>query len=235
MLEDNKGRPFDMKQGFGVSASRVSWAAFAFLCLSSFVAHAEDDTTLTLVDDDVKVDVAFDEGEWVSECTDYQNAQSCNSLSYKATYRMPTTGDKDIPFQLKLMLDDEDEKSYKVVLENGFLAEGLDGDLPEGIEARGLIDKGRYVFWRGASECSLMKSSMALPDGGVYCDFSKPLVGLAEDVFEGVRAGEGGLDFDGKKLLRVELIDPSGRKTEIDFLVPLSGLRSLFGGSGPKE
>lgn len=206
-----------------------------FAWVSGTHAMASDDTTLTIRDTQVKVDVAFNEGEWVSECTDYRNPQTCSSLSYKATYSMPTTGEKKIPFELKLILDDEEKKTYRVVLENGFLAEGLEGDLPEGIVARGLTDRSRYVFWRGVSECSLMKSSMALPDGGVYCDFSKPFVGLAEDVFEGIKAGDGGIEIDGEKLFRVELIDPQGRKTKIDFLVPLSGLRSLFEGAGDKD
>lgn len=201
---------------------------------ASAQAWGADSSEVTVDKGQVTVDVGFDKGEWVSECTDFRDPQSCAVLAYKAEYHLPTQGDKAIPFELRLILTDLDSQSYAVVVENRFLQEGAgENAFLDRASVQGLANPDRLVLWRRRAECSLRGANAALPDGGIYCDFTPVLVDLAADAFAGLQSGDGS-GLSGGQNLRLEIVDSAGRRTRLDFTVPLEGLKALLEGGADK-
>lgn len=215
-----------------VAGAGLAWTlAWAVACPGTALAE----TSISFKGDIARVNIDLSNGAWVAECSDYRKPETCTALAYKATYQMPTTGEKKIPFELRMMLEggeDGHRGRYKITLENGYLAEGLAvGEVPSHASALGKIGaEGRLVFWRRDAECSLQGSSETLPDGGVYCDFSRPLLGVAEALITGLRSGDASTTFDTSRLFRVKLLEPGRGGSELVFELPLEGFQALFGG-----
>jgi hypothetical protein len=205
------------------------------LCLA-LSSPGAGETTLSLKGDVVRVDVDLSNGTWVSECVDYTKPETCTALSYRATYRMPTTGDRNIPFELRMALEEGSKTQYTVVLQNGFLAEESNGiEIPDGFRIKGENGPPRIVLWKRQSECSIRGGGGPMKNGGIYCDFSKPLVGAAETLIKGMQAGDGTMTFNADRLFRIELFDPAGRSSELNFRIPLEGLQNLYSRTDDKK